>query len=1122
MNSSKRQQKSLLSDIRSLSAACWTILSVTLFIVPPADAQQPNEAGFRTQAEERAIFVEKLRRDIAKVSRAVEVTEELISRSRGAPYLPDIYLRLAELYVEQSRYEFYLIHEERSSGSSGAAVAPTARLLKEKAIETYRRILSDFPDWKDNDKVTFFMAHEFRELGRYEDMIATFRRLTAAYPKSSLILDAYLVLGDYRFDKSDLDGAEIWYQKILNAPQSPTHDLAHFKMGWVELNRASFREAFEHFESAVETPWAPPGGDRQDARRLDVKREALADLAYTYTEVKPASQALRYFGRLAPSRSLYVLALDKLARRYFIKQRFANAAGIYRELARLSNDPIENLDRTSQVYQAVIKAQDYNKIDQDIEHMLAAADQYRFDWRVKESEREAAARDVELQARDLATRAQQYALKTKNRRLGIRVAKAYERYLESFPDNARQAEIIENLADTLYESKKFLKAGDNYEEAALLRKEGRAKQEALYNACAAFRQALEVGGPTLPRFERLWAQRGLIQNGRDYVERYPKSSKVAEIELNIGRSYFEGGEFERAVGVFEEFLDRRPKDRRAETVADLILDAFAQQKDYEGLAVKAKALAARGIGGRSFRKRMLDTAKAAEERQIGEVILTASVDDPGREDAGERLRNFWEDNQASPVAEKTLYTAFVQFKEARDYAQLFATGNQFIGAYPKSTYLGDVFGTLAAFTSQVGAFDKAAVYLEELEARFPKDVSARRQLAQAARLRQLLGDHEGAVNAYRRLFNTSKGATARARNGEALLVSLRELKRWPQVVEVAKLLSRQRVLPVQAALYRGLAARNQGQKRLARRFLTGARREAGRASNPKTKAAAAEAAFLLGEMLLEEFRAADANPSIETAAATKAELLGRLEKAMVEAAGFGVGQWAVAGLNRVAIAYAEMSQFLAQAPAPPELTPAEQAQFRRALSQQVGAFETRAEELFVTCVERALSLGIMTADTRGCIARGPPNPIPRVQLTTGIRTNENELRSLETSLTLRPKDLDALKSMVEHFLAEDDGARAKLMAGRGLELDDRDARLYNLIGAAELSLGKTTEAYAAFGRAAELGHPYAAINQAAILADIGAQRAAQELLDAESVDTPPPEQAVDLHPRAALLLGRTR
>lgn len=1085
-----------------------------LALAPPALGQELRGPDLRSEQERKAIFVEKLERDIAKVVRSIEVTEELISRSRGAPYLPDIYLRLAELYVEQARYEFYRVHEDRNEGSAG--VAPTAKLLKEKAIETYRRILDEFPKWQDSDKVRFYLAHELRDLGEYDAMLAAYQDLVEKHPKSPLVFDAYLVLGDYAFDKAELDEAESWYRKILDAPRTPTHDLAHFKMGWIELNRGRFPPAFGHFEAASASSWDVAGDRDEQSRRVDVKREALVDLAYTYTEVKKPKGALRYFRKLAPSRTLYVLALDKLAGRYFVKENYDAAAGIYRELARLSHDPVENLDRMSQVYQAVVRAKSFGHVDEDVDHLLDAADQYRFDPRVNADERTAATRDAELQSRDLATRAQQVALSKKDRRLGRKVASAYERYLQSFPASDNRAQIVANLADTLFEAQRFLEAGDRYEQSAEVAADDAARQEALYDACVAFRKAIEVAGPTMPRFDRLWAQRGLIQNGRRFVELAPSSPRVPEIELGIGRSYFESGDFERAVGVFEEFIEDHPKDSRVETVADLILDAFAQQKDYAGLADKARALAEAKVGGPGFGQRMLQTAKAAEERQIGEVILTSSVESDTGEDAGARLRRYWQENQSSPVAERTLYTAFVQYKEARDLAPLFDTGNQFIGAYPKSQFLGDVFGTLAAFTSQVGQFEQAAVYLETYAERFPKDAAARRDLLRAGQLRMALGDNDGAATALQRLYDSASDAESRAEAGVLLLKALRELERWDQVQAVATRLAREGRAAVRANLYLGLAAQRGGDAQRAARAFATAVESSGRSASGADKADAAEAAFRYGTLLLEKFRQASALSDPSEAVAVKAELLPELEAAMVDVVGIGIGEWGVAALHRVGLAYAEMAGFLAEAPLPQGLSPEEQAQYAEALEAQVSALEGRAEELFGACVDRGLALSVFTAELKGCIEQGPASPIAAVRpsgASAGDRTQ------LEASVTRRPNDPDAIAALAEQLLGSGEAARARLLAERGLEVEPRHPRLHNLAGAASLALGEPSVAVAAFKEAEQLGHPYAAANRAAVLASLGAEAAAAEVIEQASLDDLP-AGAVDLHPDAVALLRR--
>ncbi|MCA9550137.1 MAG: tetratricopeptide repeat protein [Myxococcales bacterium] len=1099
-----------------MSASRVTTFALALLFPVVASAQLPGTAGFRSETEKRQELVEKLRRDIAKVAHSVEVTKELIARSRGAPYLPDIYLRLAELYVEQAKYEFYLVHEERGESAKGSAVAPTARLLKEKAVETYQRILAEFPEFADSDKVLFFLAHEYRELGRYDEMIQTYEQLVGKYPKSSLVLDAYLVLGDYRFDKQDLIGAKRYYQKIIDSPKSSSHPMAHFKMGWVFLNESDHKEALYHFEAAVRREGAEADSRAAEERLVNVQREALVDLAYAYTEVRKPAGALKYFRGLAPSRNMYLLALGKLAKRYFVKQDFPAASLVYREIADLSADAETNLDNTGQIYEADKKADNYARVNKDVGRMLAALDGYRFDWRAAEAQRTAATVDFENYSRDLSTRSQR-SMKGGKSRMGPRVAAAYERYLESFPKSQHRQDILQNLADTLFEAKMFLDAGDRYEEVARGAEDDKVKEESLYNACAAFHEALK-NSQKMTRFERIWAQEGLIKNGAAYVQAFPQSDKVPSIKLNIGRSYYEAGEFEQAIGVFDEYIAAYPRNAEAVTVADLILDSYAKMQDFARLAEKAKALASAGIGDASFQRRMLSTAKQAEERQIGEVILTASVDREAGGDAGAQLRKYWEQNQNSPVAEKTLYTAFVQYKEARDFDKTFETGNQFIGAYPNSQYLGDVFGTLASFTTQTGEYEQAAVYLEEYHKRFPSDPSAQRMLAQAATIKQLIGDHRAAIAAFRTLMASVQDAKKRAEYGAEMLKSFEALEDWDGAQKAAEEVLEAAPGSVKAHLVLGLAAQQAGDLDTAVDQFAAAVRAAGRGADEAVVDDAARAAFRLGDVLYREFERAGADGDVQAAVERKAALLGQLEEALVDTVGYNRGEWAVAALHRGALAYQSFARFLQAAPVPEGFSAAEAEQYRGLVGEQVAGMQARANEYFDTCVSKARELDVYTGAVLGCLHRGPEETPARVSRPGGSATEQRHAE-LKEALTKNPKNLEAIADLADYFLVAGQPAKAKLMASSGVEIDERDARFYNKIGMAELLLGDQQAAFFAFKRAADLGHPYAAANEIAVRLTFEDEAGAKKLLERVDVDELP-AGAPDLHPAAVASVRR--
>ncbi|HZI10282.1 MAG TPA: tetratricopeptide repeat protein, partial [Myxococcus sp.] len=385
-----------------MSGSLTGLIAAALLAAAPGSPARPGLVNpIVSKAKERDELITKLKRDIFKVDRAIGETEKLISKSRNAPYLPDLQFRLAELYVEKSRYVYYLQAESRPEGASGAIVSPETRLLKQKAVQMYFRLLREYPDFKDSDQVTFYLAHEQRELGQFDEMLKTLGDLTRKYPNSPLRLEAEQILGDHFFDKADLVQAEKHYQAILEAPPSPVHDLARYKLGWIRVNQAKHAEAVTFFEAAAAS--APlPGVDVKKA--LNVKREALLDLVYSYTEARPAKGALNYFEKLSDSRATYALALDKLGNRYFIKQQYEFAIPALRKLMEIQFDPELDLERGQKLYDA-LKASKGKVLPEpeDLRFLVRAAVQSKTDPELEETERKKHLAELEEMARDLAT-----------------------------------------------------------------------------------------------------------------------------------------------------------------------------------------------------------------------------------------------------------------------------------------------------------------------------------------------------------------------------------------------------------------------------------------------------------------------------------------------------------------------------------------------------------------------------------------------------------------------------------------------------------------------------------------------------------------------------------------------
>lgn len=433
-------------------------------------------------------YVEKLRVRITKVRGAIAETRSTITRARGAKNLPELYVRLAELLSEEARYHYQLAFE-RQQRQNKVLHVPQVQFLKQQAIETYRTVLERFPDSPLVPRVRFNIAHELRELGKFDEMRVELNRLVAKHPTSPLATEALLVLGDDHFDRSKLTEAEKKYAAIVNKGVGPVAGLAAYKLAWVRVNQGNCEKALSDFESAialatrfeaeVRAGKAKTNGLKIDGKAaqktdgrgdVDVRRESLVDLTYCYSQERKPHRALRYFKKRAQDRATYVAALEKLARRYGIMEEAAGGAMVTRELLALGPDGEDRMEDARQLYASVRKLKSYDLLDADIALMGNALLRHTSRPSVSEESRDNLRDEFEEAMRDLATRAQTQMTKTRGRKKAKRartVAAAYATYLELFPDTAQKSDVLLNLADTLVAADKPFRAGRRYHDAAV-------------------------------------------------------------------------------------------------------------------------------------------------------------------------------------------------------------------------------------------------------------------------------------------------------------------------------------------------------------------------------------------------------------------------------------------------------------------------------------------------------------------------------------------------------------------------------------------------------------------------------------------------------------------------------
>src|SRR5215469_5103817 len=95
----------------------------------------------------------------------------------------------------------------------GADAAPKGPL---EAIALYKRLLAEYPSYKDSDQVLYQMARAYDELGRTDEAMETMERAIRANPNSVHFDEVQFRRGEYFFTRRKFRDAENAYSAITS------------------------------------------------------------------------------------------------------------------------------------------------------------------------------------------------------------------------------------------------------------------------------------------------------------------------------------------------------------------------------------------------------------------------------------------------------------------------------------------------------------------------------------------------------------------------------------------------------------------------------------------------------------------------------------------------------------------------------------------------------------------------------------------------------------------------------------------------------------------------------------------------------------------------------------------
>jgi len=247
----------------------------------------------------------------------------------------ELYLRLAELYLEAYRSDFLL---EGRLQERALKRNPNASLKRDRSIDDLKygigsaeQILKLNVNRSKLDQVYYFLGYNYGELGNSKKSLEYYRKLSKEFPSSKYAAEALRASADDAFSKGDYDTAQKEYEQALTkTTESPQKARIYHKLAWCYYRQKRTDNAIDSMKRAISISQ----GDNE--KLLSIREEGLRDIAIYYAESGRVDEAIQYFEKNAGGADKLAKVLEKLGKEYERTGKTDKAQKVYDALLKLN------------------------------------------------------------------------------------------------------------------------------------------------------------------------------------------------------------------------------------------------------------------------------------------------------------------------------------------------------------------------------------------------------------------------------------------------------------------------------------------------------------------------------------------------------------------------------------------------------------------------------------------------------------------------------------------------------------------------------------------------------------------------------------------------------------------
>lgn len=638
-------------------ATSWTALASksqdAKGLLPEVNLNSDNEDKNQDTAYKSELLITKTE------TKAIESLQKIIQKKKGTAEEADLLYRLAELYMRRAKSgRFFDLNAEQKK----AGLTQSAAESLNAAIKIYSSIITRFPKYANLDAVHFNIALASLQTKQVEKAKMHYLKLITDFSKSKLYPDALLELGELYYNQENFTAALEQFKKIEAFPKSKAYPYGVYKSAWCYYNLKDSVPAVAKLKQIVESNPA----DSTDAKKFNLRKEALRDLTLFVEESVPPEQLYTFFRKIATDAELGDVIIN-------LSSLFESHSH-YKEVNVFITEFIEKNEMNPYVAKAYVKLIDVNEILKQRETVLSHLQKlsdfcYEKNFSADPKSTESTCKD-EFKKVSLEISKKWWEIWLKNKshtEFSKLTEKAFEILLSK--DDATQPDSASRFAyaELLFQLGKFEKASQNYENVSQVKKlDTGKKHDALYGAIYSTEKLIEKEKANEVAFAD--QQQRLTMR---YVTEFPKGEYLEPLKFKLGFLAYQKQDSNEALKYLLPIATNAKDQKLKLKSEDIVLDIYNLKKDYKSIQAFASKATATNTG--DDRKKALTLIK--EEAHFSQMQLDMDKQDPSKKiDA---LMAFSNEHKNSKLAKEALWQSI---------SLAYANGYEIKGAELSFTY----------------------------------------------------------------------------------------------------------------------------------------------------------------------------------------------------------------------------------------------------------------------------------------------------------------------------------------------------------------------------------------------------------------------------------------------------